>query len=57
MGLRLLRLVGYVAGGTVVLGVVLVILAWLSTDHFGAFGGSPDAARLRASPQFHGDSS
>jgi L-ascorbate metabolism protein UlaG (beta-lactamase superfamily) len=38
-----------------VLGVVFFILAWLSTDHFGAFGGSPDTARLRPSPQFRGD--
>ena len=38
--------------------VALLVAAWISTDHFLAFGGSPDAqslARIRASPEFHGD--
>jgi L-ascorbate metabolism protein UlaG (beta-lactamase superfamily) len=37
----------------VVLGLGL-LATWLSTDHFRAFGGSPDAARLRQSPHFDG---
>ena len=41
---RLVHLLGYGLGGLVVLALVLVVVAWLSTDHFAAFGGSPDAA-------------
>jgi L-ascorbate metabolism protein UlaG (beta-lactamase superfamily) len=55
MGIRVLHLLGYAVGGSVVLGLALFILAWLSTDHFGAFGGSPDAAHLRPSPHFQGE--
>jgi L-ascorbate metabolism protein UlaG (beta-lactamase superfamily) len=51
---RLLHLLGYALAAGVVLGVLVVVFAWLSTDHFGAFGGSPDDARLRPSPQFQG---
>src|SRR5665213_4049385 len=42
-------------GFVVTLLSVLVILTWISTDHFRAFGGAPEGARLermRASPQF-----
>ena len=49
---RLARLLGYLSAGLVVLGLVVVVLAWLSTRHFVAFGGKPDPARLRASPEF-----
>jgi L-ascorbate metabolism protein UlaG (beta-lactamase superfamily) len=52
---RLGRWLAYAALGVVTLALVVVVFAWLSTDHFAAFGGSPDAARLRASPQFVGD--
>jgi L-ascorbate metabolism protein UlaG (beta-lactamase superfamily) len=51
---RLLHLLGYALAAGLVLGVVVVVLAWFSTDHFDAFGGSPDGARLRPSPQFQG---
>jgi L-ascorbate metabolism protein UlaG (beta-lactamase superfamily) len=38
---------------TLVVGAgVSAVLAWLSTDHFAAFGGSPDRARLASSPEF-----
>ena len=30
----------------------LVVVAWFSTGHFSAFGGKPDPARLRGSPEF-----
>ena len=49
---RLARWFGYAAGGLVVLALVGVVVVWLSTNHFAAFGGSPDAARLRGSPEF-----
>jgi L-ascorbate metabolism protein UlaG (beta-lactamase superfamily) len=52
---RLAHLLGYGLAGSVVLALVLVVVAWLSTDRFAAFGGSPDAGHLRASPQFHGE--
>jgi len=39
-------------GGLVLLALVAVLLAWLSTGHFTAFGGKPELARLRGSPQF-----
>ena len=48
------RLFGYATGAVLVLVLILVALAWFSTDHFGAFGGTPDKARLRASPEFRG---
>jgi L-ascorbate metabolism protein UlaG (beta-lactamase superfamily) len=48
----LVRLFGFSLAGLVVLAVVAVVLAWLSTGHFSAFGGRPDPARLRASPHF-----
>jgi len=51
----MLRWLGILCLGGVVVGVVGVVLVWLSTDHFGAFGGSPDIDRLRASPEFRGD--
>ena len=39
-----------------VTGVIVLLAAatWLSTDHLRAFGGSPDAAKLRSSPHFDG---
>src|SRR5262245_28402044 len=43
-----LRLLGYALAGT-------VVLAWISTGNFVAFGGNPDVAQLTASPQFQGD--
>ena len=51
----LLRLSGYAMGAALVLVLIFVVLAWFSSDHFVAFGGKPDPARLRASPAFHGD--
>lgn len=52
---RLARWFTYLLAGLVVLALGLVLLAWLSTDHFTAFGGKPDPARLAASPRFeHG---
>jgi L-ascorbate metabolism protein UlaG (beta-lactamase superfamily) len=51
--LRLLaKISGYSLAGLVVLALVAVVLAWFSTGHFSAFGGRPDADRLRASPHF-----
>ncbi|HEX4404574.1 MAG TPA: hypothetical protein VH560_07090, partial [Polyangia bacterium] len=52
---RLARWFGYLVGGLVALVLAGVALAWLSTDHFAAFGGSPDSSRLRGSPEFVGD--
>ena len=52
---RLVHLLAYGFGCLVVLALVLVVIAWLSTDRFVAFGGSPDVGHLRASPQFHGE--
>jgi L-ascorbate metabolism protein UlaG (beta-lactamase superfamily) len=52
--LRFVRFLGYALGGLVALAVVGVVLAWFSTGHFAAFGGKPDRARLRASPEFVG---
>jgi L-ascorbate metabolism protein UlaG (beta-lactamase superfamily) len=49
---RLMRFFGFLFAGLVVLGAVIVVLAWLSTGHFAAFGGKPDPAQLRASPEF-----
>jgi L-ascorbate metabolism protein UlaG (beta-lactamase superfamily) len=49
---RLGRFLLYSLIGLVVLAMVGVVLAWLSTGHFVAFGGAPDPARLRASPEF-----
>jgi L-ascorbate metabolism protein UlaG (beta-lactamase superfamily) len=49
---RLVRLLGYSLAGLVVLALVVVVLAWLSTGHFAAFGGKPDPERLKASPEF-----
>ncbi|HET6148930.1 MAG TPA: MBL fold metallo-hydrolase [Polyangia bacterium] len=49
---RLLRLLCYALVGLVVLGLVGLVLAWLSTGHLAAFGGRPDPARLRQSPEF-----
>jgi len=49
---RLLRWLAFAVGGLVVLGLVVVGLAWLSTGHFAAFGGAPARERLRASHQF-----
>ena len=51
---RLARWFAFAVGALVTLALVGVVLAWLSTDHFAAFGGSPDATRLRASPEFVG---
>jgi L-ascorbate metabolism protein UlaG (beta-lactamase superfamily) len=50
-----LRLLGYTLAGTVALALLGLVLAWISTGNFVAFGGSPDAARLAASPQFQGN--
>jgi L-ascorbate metabolism protein UlaG (beta-lactamase superfamily) len=49
---RLRRLLGFTLAALVSLALVIVVLAWLSTDHFAAFGGVPDRARLAASPAF-----
>jgi L-ascorbate metabolism protein UlaG (beta-lactamase superfamily) len=51
---RLARWFGFATAGLVVLALAGVVLAWLSTNHFAAFGGSPDPTRLRASPEFVG---
>src|SRR5438270_277796 len=51
---RLVRWSRYALGGAVAVGLVLALLVWFSSDHFRAFGGSPDVARLRASPEFAG---
>jgi L-ascorbate metabolism protein UlaG (beta-lactamase superfamily) len=45
-------LFGYSLAGLVVLALAGVVVAWLSTGRFGAFGGSPDPERLRASRHF-----
>jgi L-ascorbate metabolism protein UlaG (beta-lactamase superfamily) len=50
-----LRVFGYVTGAALVLLLIVVVLAWISSDRFVAFGGKPDPARLRASPAFQGD--
>ncbi|HLK89078.1 MAG TPA: MBL fold metallo-hydrolase [Polyangia bacterium] len=50
-GRRLRMLLGLFA----TLAVVLLVLTWISTDHFRAFGGAPAGerlARMQASPQF-----
>jgi L-ascorbate metabolism protein UlaG (beta-lactamase superfamily) len=49
---RLARLLRVSLAGLVALAFLVVVLAWLSTGHFSAFGGKPDPARLRASPEF-----
>ena len=49
---RLLRVLGYSFAGAALLAIVLVVLAWVSTGHFTAFGGRPDPERLRRSPEF-----
>jgi L-ascorbate metabolism protein UlaG (beta-lactamase superfamily) len=49
---RLARLLGFSLAGLLALALLVVVLAWLSTGHFSAFGGRPDPARLRASPEF-----
>ena len=49
---RLGRWLAYAALGVVTLALVGVVLVWLSTGHFTAFGGKPDPARLKASPEF-----
>ena len=49
------RFFGYSLAALVVLALAAVVLAWFTTGHFTAFGGKPDRARLRASPQFVGD--
>jgi L-ascorbate metabolism protein UlaG (beta-lactamase superfamily) len=51
---RLARWFAFAVGALMTLALVAVVLAWLSTNHFAAFGGSPDATRLRASPEFVG---
>jgi L-ascorbate metabolism protein UlaG (beta-lactamase superfamily) len=51
---RLARWFGYALAGLVVLALGLGVLAWLSSDHFRAFGGSPNVARLETSPEFVG---
>jgi L-ascorbate metabolism protein UlaG (beta-lactamase superfamily) len=48
------RLLGFALAGLVTLALVVVVLAWLSTGHFAAFGGTPDPARFHASPEFVG---
>jgi L-ascorbate metabolism protein UlaG (beta-lactamase superfamily) len=50
---RLGRILKYTSAVVVVLALVGVVVAWLSTGRFAAFGGSPDPARLAASPHFH----
>jgi L-ascorbate metabolism protein UlaG (beta-lactamase superfamily) len=49
---RLIRFLVYSLSGLVVLALILVVLAWFSTEHFVAFGGKPDPARLASSPEF-----
>jgi L-ascorbate metabolism protein UlaG (beta-lactamase superfamily) len=49
---RLVRFFTYALTGLVVLALILFVLAWFSTDHFVAFGGQPDPARLASSPEF-----
>jgi L-ascorbate metabolism protein UlaG (beta-lactamase superfamily) len=51
---RLRRAAGWSLAALVTLGGVLLVSTWLSTDHFRAFGGIPDAStleRIRASPE------
>jgi L-ascorbate metabolism protein UlaG (beta-lactamase superfamily) len=52
---RLARLLRYSFVGLVFLALAGFAVAWLSTDRFVAFGGTPDRARLRRSPEFVGD--
>jgi L-ascorbate metabolism protein UlaG (beta-lactamase superfamily) len=49
---RLVRLVKLVVGTVVVLALGGAIFTWFTSNHFAAFGGSPDPDRLRASPHF-----
>jgi L-ascorbate metabolism protein UlaG (beta-lactamase superfamily) len=51
---RLARFSAFTLAGLTAIALTVIGLAWLSTDHFAAFGGRPDPARLRASPQFVG---
>jgi L-ascorbate metabolism protein UlaG (beta-lactamase superfamily) len=51
----LFRFLKYVGAIVALILVVGLVLAWISSDHYRAFGGSPDPAqnlRLRQSPQF-----
>jgi L-ascorbate metabolism protein UlaG (beta-lactamase superfamily) len=54
MGRWLVRFLGISLAGLVVLALVVLVLAWLSTEHFVSFGGKPDPERLKASPEFVG---
>jgi L-ascorbate metabolism protein UlaG (beta-lactamase superfamily) len=49
---RLGRFLKYTSAVVVVLALAGVVVAWLSTGHFAAFGGKPDPARMAASPHF-----
>jgi L-ascorbate metabolism protein UlaG (beta-lactamase superfamily) len=51
---RLLRILRTLLAAVLLLAIALFLLAWLSTDRFVAFGGSPQADHLRSSPQFQG---
>jgi len=48
----LARVVGFSLSGLVVLALVVIVLAWLSTGHFAAFGGKIDPAHMRGSLEF-----
>jgi len=51
---RLARRLAFTLGGLVLLALAGAVLTWLSTGHFAVFGGAPEPARLRGSPQFTG---
>jgi L-ascorbate metabolism protein UlaG (beta-lactamase superfamily) len=48
----LFRLVKLLVGTVVVLALGGAIFTWLTSNHFAAFGGSPEPEHLRASPHF-----
>jgi L-ascorbate metabolism protein UlaG (beta-lactamase superfamily) len=49
---RVVRVGAFLVGGLVLLALAGVVVAWFTTGHFAAFGGSPERARLAASPHF-----
>jgi L-ascorbate metabolism protein UlaG (beta-lactamase superfamily) len=49
---RFFRVIWFLLRGLALLALVGVVVAWFTSDHFAAFGGSPDPARLSKSPEF-----